>query len=257
MIQLQDLEYYIKGSPVLNGITVTLHEMEITGICGPAGAGKSVLLNILNGNMSGYAGSVKIDQEELGLLSKDELNKKSSLCYGRWDNINYESTLYNFILQGRSCYRKFLSPFDDADREAAESLIHEFKLQPYSGLKLKNISDSIVQTGKIAATLVRHSPLLLLDTPDLFLDISRKKILYRTLKKYVSTGKRSILIASGDINFLSNICDRIILMDKGRITEDRTPGDLSADSIKKLFGTEVLMIKNIITGKNEFQIIEE
>jgi len=257
MIQLRDLEYHIKDNPVLNGITVSLHDMEITGICGPAGAGKSALLNILNGNITGYAGSVRLDEYELRLLGKDELNRKSALCHARWDNINYESTLYNFILQGLSFYRRIFIPFDDVDRDAAESLIHELMLQPYSGLKLKNIPDSVLQTGKIARALAGQSPIILLDTPDLFLNMNQRKTLYRTLKKYVSSGRRTILIASGDINFLSNICDRIIFMDRGGIIEDRTPGELSAGSIKKIFGTDALMIKNIITGKNEFQIIVE
>ena len=137
------------------------------------------------------------------------------------------------------------------------SLIHELQLQSYSGIKLKNISGSVLQIGKIARTLAQESPNLLLDTPDQNLNLNQKKTLYRTLKKYIAAGKRTILIASGDINFLSNICDRIILTDKGKITEDKAPGELSAESIKKLFESDVVMIKNIITGKNEFQIIEE
>jgi len=257
MIKIENLEYTDKGDPVIKGISTTLQDMEITGICGPSGAGKSALLNILDGSIKGYTGSAEIDNIELSLLDKNEHSRKASLCYGRWDYINYESTLYNFILQGRTCYRKMLSPFNDKDKLIAESCIDEFQLQPYKDIRLKNLSDSIIQTGKIARTLTRQSTLLLLDTPDQFLNINQKKILYRVLKKYLSSGKKTILIASGDINFLSNICDRILIMDKGEIVEDRFPGELTADSLKKIFKTEVLMIKNIITGKNEFQIIEE
>ncbi len=257
MIKIEDLKYSSKGEPVLKGISTTLQDMEITGICGPAGAGKSVLLNILDGSIKGYTGSAEMDNIDLSLLDRNEHKRKSSLCYARWDYINYESTLYNFILQGRSCYRKLLSPYDDKDKLIAENYIDEFQLQPYKDIKLKNLSDSLIQTGKIARTLVQESTLLLLDTPDQFLNINQKKILYRVLKKYLSSGKKMILIASGDINFLSNICDRILIIDKGGIIEDKFPGELTAGSLKKIFKTEVLMIKNIITGKNEFQIIEE
>jgi len=256
MIRIENLEYIAKGEPVINGISTTLHDMEITGICGPPGAGKSVLLNILEGTIKGYTGSATIDDTEISLLNRNDHNRKSALCYARWDYINYESTLYNFILQGRSCYRKMLNPYNDTDKQIVETYIDEFLLQTSKNIKLKNLSDSIIQTGKIARTLARQSTLLLLDTPDQFLNINQKKNLYRILKKYASSGKKMILIASGDINFLSNICDRIVIMEKGKIIEDKLPGELTAESIKKIFRTEVVMIKNIITGKNEFQIIE-
>jgi len=256
MIEIENLEYTAKGDPIISGISMTLHDMEITGICGPPGAGKSVLLNILDGSTRGYTGSAKIEERELSLLNKNEHNRESALCNARWDYINYESTLYNFILQGRSCYRKLLNPYNDTDKLIVENCIDEFLLQPWKDIKLKNLPDSVIQTGKIARTIARQSSLLLLDTPDQFLNINQKKNLYRILKKYVSSGKKMILIASADINFLSNICDRIVIMDKGKIIEDKLPGELTADSLKKIFKTEVVMIKNIITGKNEFQIIE-
>ncbi len=83
------------------------------------------------------------------------------------------------------------------------------------------------------------------------------KYFFRAIKKHASSGNKSILIASGNINFLTNICDRILIIDKGKIIGDKLPDEISSDLLKSLFNIDLIMVKNIVTGKNEFQIIEE
>ncbi len=257
MIKIKNLTYTIPEKPVIDNISLTLKEMEIIGICGPPGSGKTTLLQILAGKLKNYTGSIKLDETELSSIPVKTLNKQIVLDDTDKKKYNEESTLYNFILSGRWLYKKFLNPYDEKDHHLTEDIIQKLHLENIKNSKLKTLSHSTLQLAKIGKILACQSNITLLDNPEKCLNINQRKNIFTVLKKYISENRRIIIIASGDINFMTNLCDRIIIMDKGKIIEDKRPEDISAEIMEAVFKTRLVMIKNIITGKSEFQIIEE
>lgn len=257
MIKITNLIYPIAKAPVIDNISLTLKEMEIIGICGPPGSGKTTLLQILAGKLKNYAGSIKLNNSELSSIPANIFNKQVVIGDSDRGRFNEESTLYNFILSGRRLYKKFLNPYDENDHHVTEDIIQELHMENMKNSKLKTLSHSALQIARIGKILVSQSNLTLLDNPERCLNINQKKTMFTVLKKHASGNGKNVVIASGDINFMTNLCDRIIIIDNGKIIEDKRPENISAEILETIFKTRLVMIKNIITGKNEFQIIEE
>jgi ABC-type cobalamin/Fe3+-siderophores transport system ATPase subunit len=257
MLEIKNLTYNISKHRIINEMSVSFRNREITGFLGPSGAGKTSLLEILSGKLKNYQGSIKINSTELSDLSGRDLSEKTVLCESSWYNFNDESTLYNFILSGRLFNKRFLNPYSESDHLIADELTEKLNLNAYRDRKLKTLPHSVIQTARIARTLASRSEVTLFDDPDIYMNINRIKYFFRAIKKHASAGENIIIISSGNINFLANICDRILIIDKGGIIEDKLPDEISAELLKSVFNTDLVMVKNIITGKNEFQMIEE
>lgn len=257
MIKIKNLTCSISKTPVIENISLTFKEMEIIGICGPPGSGKTTLLKILAGKLKNYTGSIELNKAELSSIPKHQLDRQVVLCDSDRGSFNEESTLYNFVLSGRRFYKKFLNPYDGNDHHVTEDIIKNLHMEDMTNNKLKTLSHSALQTARIGKTLASQSNITLFDNPERCLNINQKKNIFTVLKKHASGNNRNVIIASGDINFMTNLCDRIIIIDNGIIIEDKLPEKISAEIMEAVFKTKLIMVKNIITGKNEFQIIEE
>jgi len=102
----------------------------------------------------------------------------------------------------------------------------------------------------------RGCGVLLLDSPESGLGFRQINILTRQLKKYTSSGQRSVVISSSDINFLSKTCDRIVVIHRGRIAETGSHEMIDENFLKKYYGIEAVVTRNIVSGLPEIHVIE-
>jgi ABC-type cobalamin/Fe3+-siderophores transport system ATPase subunit len=107
----------------------------------------------------------------------------------------------------------------------------------------------------IARTINAESENIVFDSPEHGLDPLQKLSVVRTLKKYTGRGEKSVLIASSDLDFLVKICDRIIVLKDGTIHNSGGSDIITEELMKKVFGIDVMIVKNIITGLPEIHII--
>ncbi len=107
----------------------------------------------------------------------------------------------------------------------------------------------------IAQTVNSESENIILDSPEYGLDPSQKLSAIRALKKYTVRGDKSVLIASSEIDFLIKTCDRIIVLKNGAIHASGGSDIFTGELLKKIFGVDVIVVKNIITGLPEIHII--
>ena len=256
MIEINNLSLTLRKKTILDGINLKLNDGEIIGVIGNSGSGKTIFLRTLSGLTKGYTGNILINDKSLKSISQKKAIRYLSHL-GKEMPANRDDTLYNFLLLSRIPYKKFLNPFSDYDYQVTEEYIKSFSLDKFKDEKLNALSDSTLKKALLAQTMIREPETLLLDNPTTELDISSQQLLKKALSKYVIDGSRIILLCSNDLNFVSNIADRIIIMDSGHIAEEGGVEILSAERIKKYFGIEVLISKNIYSGKPEIHFFPE
>jgi len=254
MITISNLNLILKQTHILKDVSFTLHSGEILGITGPSGCGKSSLLKLLSDKKNSYTGKIKIKGEEISEFTKKKLRSETSaLLYP--DEFNPESTVFEEVIRGRIHLKKMLNPYSEIDRDSTQAIIDETGLSEKSIIRLKRSSDSTIRMALIARTINSGSDIIILDSPEQGLDPSQKLSVIRALKKYTVKGDKSVLIASSDIDFLVKICDRIIVFKEGEIFETGGCDIITEDLMKKIFGIDAMIVKNIITGLPEIHII--
>ena len=246
MIELKDLHLSLDGKDVLNGIDLKFEWGEITGIIGPPGSGKTVLLRAMCGRIKRHTGEM--------ILSENGWPDNKRTSFSLHDSSSPEDqdiTLEEYLVLSRIPYKKLFRSFDETDRLIASEYAGAFGLAPYADIEIGRLTDSTFKKALLAYAFIKKSPCLLLDNPTTGLDVSSCVSLQKEISRYVIDGVRSVVFCSHDLNFTAQTADRIIVLDGGRVCADIEPAELDAGLIKKHFGLEVIISRNVLNGRPE------
>ncbi|MCU0821562.1 MAG: ABC transporter ATP-binding protein [Spirochaetes bacterium] len=257
MIDIRNLNFSLNKVKILNDINVTFNQGEIIGIIGKSGSGKTALLKAIAGLLKVYSGSITVENQPLKSFSRKEFSGKiSHLLHVNREEI-VDDTLYNSLISARKAAKKFLNPYTEVDIQVTEHYISQFQLKKYKTQKMLTLPQSIFKNAVIAHAFIKEAAILLLDNPTSDQDINSTLLLQKSLQRYVINGDKLSIIASNDLNFISQTADRIILLDNGSMAADGKSDMLTSEMIKKYFNVDVLISRNIYNGKPNVHLTME
>ena len=206
-----------------NGITFEANEGEIIGILGPNGAGKTTLLRMIAGILEPTEGTVEFD----GLNYKNnEIEIKQNIAY-----LSGNTKLYDTL----STYEllKMCSDIYNIPNEKAEKRIKEIskilEMDNFLYNKIGNLSTGQTQRVNIARCLVHDPKYYILDEATTGLDIISSQIILDFIKKE-RENKKTILYSTHYMEEAENICDRVIMINKGIVINSGTPDKIKKDT---------------------------
>lgn len=224
MLQISNLTKFYNDFKAIDDISFNIKPNEIVGFLGPNGAGKSTTLNIITGNTSYDRGSIVING--IDLLVEPEKAKK---------NIGFlpdTPPLYTEFLVHE--YLNFVCELKKVPKKDIKNMIAKIvkltKLEGYENKLIKNLSKGYCQRVGIASAICGFPNIIILDEPINTLD-PKQIIEIRDLLKELSKN-HSILISSHILSEISNICDRIIIINKGKIIVENSKDNLLKDYSK-------------------------
>lgn len=218
MIEVQNLTKHYGSHCAVDHISFQVNEGEILGFLGPNGAGKSTTMNILTGYLSSNDGTVKISGYD---ILEDPNAAKANIGY-----LPEQPPLYMDMTVRE--YLDFIYDLKKCTIPRAEHIAEVCKLMKIEhvyGRLIKNLSKGYRQRVGMAQALIGNPPVLILDEPTVGLDPSQI-IEIRSLIK--ALGKRhTIILSSHILPEIQAICDRIIIINDGKIVADDTAENLT------------------------------
>lgn len=205
---------------------------ESFGLLGPNGAGKSTTMRIIAATSQRTSGSISIlgrDPEEHGPQIRAHLG-----VVPQQDNLDGELTVTeNLFIYGRyfGLSKKFI-------RSKIEELLDFAQLQEKRDSKVEALSGGMKRRLTIARALVSEPDILMLDEPTTGLDPQARHILWDRLFRLKETGV-TLVITTHFMDEAEQLCDRLVVMDKGKIMAEGSPLEL----IKKYSTKEVLEVR--------------
>jgi iron complex transport system ATP-binding protein len=158
----------------------------------------------------------------------------------------FDLEVLDMVMYGRYAHRRFLEKETEEDLAICRRFLEEVGLKGYENRSFFSLSGGEKQRVLMARTLAQESRLILLDEPTNHLDIRFQYLLMEILKKQDAT----IFSSVHDLNIAAMYCDRILLMDRGRIIKAGTPEEiLTEENILQIFGIHAQITKNPITQK--------
>ncbi|WP_127844807.1 gliding motility-associated ABC transporter ATP-binding subunit GldA [Psychroflexus aestuariivivens] len=216
-IEVQHISKKYHSQLALDGINFSVNTGEIVGLLGPNGAGKSTLMKILTGFISPTSGDAKINGIQLS-ESKTDIQKQ--IGYLPEHNPIY---LEMYVRE----YLEFHARIFNVDKTRIETVIHQTKLTPEANKKIEQLSKGYRQRVGLAAALLHDPEVLILDEPTTGLD-PNQLIEIRELIKSISQDK-TILLSTHIMQEVEAICDRVIIINKGKIVSDKYLKDLNQE----------------------------
>jgi ABC-2 type transport system ATP-binding protein len=213
VLQVVDLKKYFGRTRALNGISFSLREGESAYLAGPNGSGKTTTLLNIVGIQRPTSGEVLIfgknPMEEPSIL-----DRVSILSHNLWfypDMTGLENLGFYFSL------------FRIGKREHLDRWIEEFKVSPFLNRKVRTYSHGMRKRLALVRTFMKEADLYLLDEPFSGLDEEGERSLLGALKFLKDMGK-TLLFTTHRSDVGKRVADRMLLLEKGILVEDRTLG---------------------------------
>ena len=215
-------QYSSESGPVLDKVQLRVEAGEMVALVGPSGAGKTTLANLVPRFYDVTAGAVLLDGHDVRDLTLESLRRQVATV--AQDTFLFNTTVEENIRYGRPGATR--AEVEEAARNAmAEEFIHALP-QGYDtviGERGTKLSGGQRQRMSIARALLKNAPILILDEATSHLDTESEILVQRALANLMN-GRTVIVIA----HRLSTIrrADKIVVLDRGRITETGTHDDL-------------------------------
>ena len=235
---------YVKGKPVLKGLSFEVSGEETVGIIGPSGTGKSTLLRCINRLIEPTKGSITVAGHDLTTCSGKELRlarRRIGMVFQEYNLVERLTVIEN-VLCGRLGYipvwRAWLRKFEPADIARAFKLIDHVGLGEFATQRADSLSGGQRQRVGIARAMMQSPAVIMADEPTSSLDPKTSVEIMELLKKVSSTEHIPVLINIHDVNLAKRFCDRIIGMSKGKIIFDGPPSALKDSHLSEIYGGE-------------------
>ena len=251
MIEVKNITKKYGNFIAVDNISFDVKDGEIVGLLGPNGAGKSTTMNMITGFIEATEGNIIINGYD---ISKKPGKAKKQIGYMPEGVPSYqELTAKEFV--------KYMAELKMVDRknrkEEIESVIKQTGLEEVQNKLIKNLSRGYKQRVSMAGALVGKPDVLILDEPNVGLD--PKQILeIRNLIKELGK-KHTIILSSHILSEVSQICERVVIINKGRIVAIDTPEKLETKTQNKNIIYVTVEDKNerMLSIKDKIKNVEE
>lgn len=218
MIEVKNVTKKYGNFTAVDNITFTVNDGEVVGLLGQNGAGKSTTMNMITGFIEPTEGSIIVNGFD---IMKKSLKAKKQIGYMPENIPLYsELTVKEFV-----SYMAELKLVGRKERkQEVENVIKETGLEEVKNKLIRNLSRGYKQRVSMAGALVGNPEVLILDEPTVGLD-PKQIIEIRNLIKNLGK-KHTVILSSHILSEISQICERVVILNKGKIVAIDTPENL-------------------------------
>lgn len=218
LLKTEDFSVYHKDRRVVQEVSFTLRPGEFTALLGLNGSGKSTLLSGLCGLLPS-AGSCAVGGRQVASFKERERAKLMAYLPQR-SEMAAELTAFDVVLMGFHAALPLLGAPGRAERETALRLLGRIGMADAAQANFFSLSEGQRQLVLLARALAQNTPLLLLDEPDSALDFNNRHRMLELLRELAQKEQKALLLTMHDANFALRYCDRLLLLQDGRLLED-------------------------------------
>lgn len=236
----QEISVSFGGVKALDGVSIHVNEGELLGIIGPNGAGKTTLVNVITGIYKPERGRVYFkgrDITKLGPRERVRLGISRTFQHGE---LFYSMTVVDNIMTGLEPWRRVgivkyslwsrdARSWESWARERAEHLIDLLDLHEYRYRVVGALPPGIQKRVDLARALIQEPEIVFMDEPMAGLTREEKEDVVRAIVEVRETKGITFVLIEHDLEVVTDICDRLIVMDYGRVIAEGRPDEVASD----------------------------
>ncbi|MDF3306793.1 ABC transporter ATP-binding protein [Rhodococcus sp. T2V] len=232
------------GHLVLDGVSVDPAVGETIGLLGPNGSGKSSLLRLLSGIAEPGSGSVLLDGAEVRTLRRRQVARRVAMVDQHSDT-EVDITVLDVVRLGRIPHRGVFGGDESADASAVERALEHTGMTSKSHRLWHTLSGGERQRAQIARALAQEPDELLLDEPTNHLDIQHQLDILSLVAELPLTS----YIALHDLNLAAMFCDRVVVLEVGRIVAAGSPAEVITEAlVEQVYRVRAAVTVDPVTG---------
>ena len=196
----------------VDNVSLDIHKGEILGLLGVNGAGKTTMLKMICSLLKPTKGEIRINGLSLEKNRSILLNNISAVLEGS------RNSLWSMTVRQNLKYFGYLkNTHGQVIKERGRELLHFFQLDHKKNELVNNLSKGMKQKLAIVLAFISDPDLILLDEPTLGLDIQTAKLVKQRIVQLARQNQKTVLLTSHQIEMVEEICDRVAIINKGKI----------------------------------------
>jgi iron complex transport system ATP-binding protein len=250
LLDARELRYrHSAGAPeAVAGVSLRLARGEVVGVIGPNAAGKSTLARLCCGLLKPQQGSVSLQGEPLARLSRRERARRVAFLPQHPPH-DLSFTAHEVALMGRAPHLGLWSLEGPRDLDRARAALQEVDALDLGDRPISQLSGGERQRVFLARAFAQEAALLILDEPTAALDLAHQVLLVNALRRRAREGGGALLVLH-DLALAGAACDRLALLDRGRVVAEGTAGEVLRPAVlSPVYGTDVEVVPNPATGQ--------
>jgi iron complex transport system ATP-binding protein len=233
-IRVENLTWKIGRKTVVDAVSFEAKSGEMLGLLGPNGSGKTSLLRLVAGLKLPHAGSIMLEGKDLKTIGRRSIARRVAFVE-QHATTNANLRVIDVVKLGRFPHRSMFSGWSLRDDEAVETALVRAGMATKRNDRWQSLSGGEKQRTHIARALAQSPQELILDEPTNHLDIQHQIGLMRLVSGLPMTS----IIALHDLNHAAMFCDRLIVMQSGRIVASGMPEKvLTQELLRDVFSVE-------------------
>ena len=248
ILELERIGFQYGEKRVLQNITLTVARGEFFGILGPNGSGKSTLLNLIDGIRLPCEGEIRLKGIAPGRMRRKDMARLVAVVPQEASWV-FPLTVEEIVLMGRTPHLGRLAFESERDLAVARSAMEATNLLPLASRLMETLSGGERQRVLIARALAQEPEVILLDEPTASLDIAHQIRTFDLIRSLSRSAGLAVVSVTHDMNLAALYCDRIALLEEGRLRSLGCPGEVITEShIREVYGVDVVVDHHPLTG---------
>lgn len=239
---------------ILDNVSFQVDEGEVLGVVGPNGSGKTSLLKVMARLMIPQQGQIDLFGQDLASLAQREVARIVGVVPQDTQQL-FPFTVTETVLMGRFPHRpasRWTGGFGWESREdvaIAEYAMTTMDVAHLAQRAVTDLSGGERQRAMIARALAQTPNVLLLDEPTAFLDLQHQVEIGSVLRRLKDERGLTVILVSHDLNLVSQYCDRLILLDEGRVIRLGGPEEvIESDVLETVYHCRVFVDRHPVSG---------
>ncbi|MFC1988132.1 ABC transporter ATP-binding protein [Chloroflexota bacterium] len=237
-LEVQNLTLAYGRHMVVSDLTFRVMPGEMVGLIGPNGCGKSTIIKALSRVVPPSSGQIFLDGKDISQVSRGDLARLLGVV-PQMPILPNAFTAFEIVLMGRNPHLGLLQYEGARDMAITWQAMERTATQSLAERRIDELSGGEIQRVVIARVLTQEPKSILLDEPTSNLDISHQIEILDLIKNLCRENNLAVVIALHDLNLAPQYCNRLILINNGRVHVQGTPVEvITPENIKEVYGVE-------------------
>lgn len=243
-----DLGFEVDGARLLADVSVSVGRGGLVGLIGPNGAGKSTLLRAMARLTGGTTGTVAIEGVDATKIRTKEVARRLAFVAQHAPD-THGFTALEVVLTGRYPHLGRFEVEGQRDQAIALQAMERTETVQFAERIASSLSGGERQRLFLARGLAQATRILLLDEPTASLDV-RHQFAVMDLARELAASGITVVTAIHDLRMAARYCDRLVLLDDGRVIADGAPVEvLTAPNLRAVFGVHASVFSDPVSGR--------
>lgn len=249
VVEVQAVAYRYPSGAGVSDIGFRAAAGEILGVVGPNSAGKTTLLHLLSKVLLPAEGRILLEGQDLGRLSRLALARRLAVVPQEFA-VAFPFQVAEVVLMGRYPHAAAGGWGSARDRAVAWAALEATGIAGLAARRVDEISGGERQLVALARALAQEPAVLLLDEPTAHLDLGHQRAVVEILRGPHRTRGGTTILISHDLNLAAEVCDRLVLLARGRILACGRPEEvMRGDHLEAAYGCPVTVTADPLSGR--------